>query len=105
MNPPRIRVYMGCSLDGAIAGPNHELSFLHGHATTPGNALHFEDFMAQVGAMVMGRSTYDMVEGMGVWPYGDIPVLVATHRPLHHCLLYTSPSPRDATLSRMPSSA
>ena len=23
----------------------------------------------------------------------------------HHCLLYTSPSPRDATLSRMPSSA
>ena len=24
---------------------------------------------------------------------------------LQHCLLYTSPSPRDATLSRMPSSA
>ena len=24
---------------------------------------------------------------------------------LHICLLYTSPSPRDATLSRMPSSA
>ena len=24
---------------------------------------------------------------------------------LKHCLLYTSPSPRDATLSRMPSSA
>ena len=25
--------------------------------------------------------------------------------PGYHCLLYTSPSPRDATLSRMPSSA
>ena len=25
--------------------------------------------------------------------------------PRHDCLLYTSPSPRDATLSRMPSSA
>ena len=24
---------------------------------------------------------------------------------VHYCLLYTSPSPRDATLSRMPSSA
>ena len=24
---------------------------------------------------------------------------------LHHCLLYTSPSPRDRTRSRMPSSA
>ena len=29
--------------------------------------------------------------------------LLNTH--LHSCLLYTSPSPRDATLSRMPSSA
>ena len=28
---------------------------------------------------------------------------IATHT--HACLLYTSPSPRDATLSRMPSSA
>ena len=26
-------------------------------------------------------------------------------RPINFCLLYTSPSPRDATLSRMPSSA
>ena len=25
--------------------------------------------------------------------------------PVYDCLLYTSPSPRDATLSRMPSSA
>ena len=28
-----------------------------------------------------------------------------THTHTHTCLLYTSPSPRDATLSRMPSSA
>ena len=27
------------------------------------------------------------------------------HEKEHSCLLYTSPSPRDATLSRMPSSA
>ena len=31
------------------------------------------------------------------------PVVPGAHR--KHCLLYTSPSPRDATLSRMPSSA
>ena len=29
----------------------------------------------------------------------------ALQRQARHCLLYTSPSPRDATLSRMPSSA
>ena len=33
------------------------------------------------------------------WQAGAIAV------PLNTCLLYTSPSPRDATLSRMPSSA
>ena len=31
--------------------------------------------------------------------------ILITHAHLDHCLLYTSPSPRDATLSRMPSSA
>ena len=32
-------------------------------------------------------------------------VLVPRETPLHTCLLYTSPSPRDRTRSRMPSSA
>ena len=32
-----------------------------------------------------------------------IPGIFDTHN--HGCLLYTSPSPRDSTLSRMPSSA
>ena len=33
------------------------------------------------------------------------PVLISLVRRAMPCLLYTSPSPRDATLSRMPSSA
>ena len=41
--------------------------------------------------------------------YGDIGVealeLTPQDQPILDCLLYTSPSPRDATLSRMPSSA
>ena len=37
---------------------------------------------------------------------GDVPTYVAYGQAqLGVCLLYTSPSPRDATLSRMPSSA
>ena len=36
---------------------------------------------------------------------GEEEGLYATYAMLHTCLLYTSPSPRDATLSRMPSSA
>ena len=35
----------------------------------------------------------------------DFEKLVQSHTSINGCLLYTSPSPRDATLSRMPSSA
>ena len=45
------------------------------------------------GSATVGFSTYFL------FPSGNTPVLPST------CLLYTSPSPRDATLSRMPSSA
>lgn len=84
----RVRVYMACSLDGYIAGPQDDLSFLQ-DAPPPSaldvhdpGVLSFEDFMGQVGAMLMGRTTHDVVAGFGVWPYGDTPVLVPTHRPL-----------------------
>ena len=36
---------------------------------------------------------------------GRVGKAVAQLQQDHGCLLYTSPSPRDATLSRMPSSA
>ena len=42
----------------------------------------------------------DIVSALHAIPAGDVWPLEAIH-----CLLYTSPSPRDATLSRMPSSA
>ena len=35
----------------------------------------------------------------------EIQDFVLNNKPFNNCLLYTSPSPRDATLSRMPSSA
>ena len=38
------------------------------------------------------------------WDFGDGNTSTESD-PIHTCLLYTSPSPRDATLSRMPSSA
>lgn len=76
----RVRVFIACSLDGFIAGENNDLSWLpsggdddHGYAA----------FMAEVGALLMGRATYDVVAGFdGPWPYGERPVLVATTRPL-----------------------
>ena len=42
-----------------------------------------------------------MIEDLDLW-YGDKQALYGVSLP---CLLYTSPSPRDRSLSRMPSSA
>jgi dihydrofolate reductase len=86
----RLRVYIACSLDGFIAGVDDDLSWLPGSdgqgsvsESRDEGALGFEDFMAEVGALLMGRRTYDVVCGFGGdWPYGERPVLVATHRPL-----------------------
>lgn len=81
----RVRVYLGSSLDGFIAGPDDDLSFLDEAAEAPlapSEALSFEGLMREVGAMLMGRRTHDVVAAMGAWPYGDTPVLVATRRSL-----------------------
>jgi dihydrofolate reductase len=92
-------VFLAMSLDGFIAGPDDDLSWLPGAAeaqsgedpdfgSSPGDSGEtidhgFDAFMATVGAMLMGRRTYEVLKGFGgKWPYGDTPLLVATTRPL-----------------------
>lgn len=89
----QIRVYVAASLDGFIAGPGGDLSWLPApgaedpeaqgaDAPEPG-AVTFEGFLESVGSVLMGRTTYDAVRSFGVpWPYGTRPVFVATHRAL-----------------------
>ncbi len=91
MAESQVQVYVACSLDGFIAGPDHDLSWLPGSSGEAGDhhpekdpgALEWEDFIQDIGAMLMGRSTYDVVRGFDVpWPYGEMPVCVATRREL-----------------------
>lgn len=74
----RCRVFIASSLDGFIAGPDDELDWLD----FPDIEDTFTPFFAEVGAMLMGRRTYDVVSGFDDWAYGETPVLVATSRPL-----------------------
>lgn len=88
MSTSRVRVYMGCSFDGFIAGVNDDIDWLNESYSLDDdlkpdpNVLTFDKFMSEVGAILMGRSTYNIVENFGQWHYGDTPVLVATNRPL-----------------------
>ncbi|MFO7181877.1 MAG: dihydrofolate reductase family protein [Pseudomonadota bacterium] len=76
----RVRVFVACSLDGFIAGPNDDLSWLPPPAE--GADHGYSEFFEGVGALLMGRRTYDVVTTFASWPYDDRPVLVATRRPL-----------------------
>src|SRR5690349_5752364 len=79
---------MACSLDGYIAGVNNDLTWLNCDHSQPNdlpndeNFLQFDTFMSEVGCLLMGRTTYDVIANMGQWVYGDVPVLVATRRPI-----------------------
>ncbi len=77
-----VHAFLASSLDGFIAGPNDELDWLGGHGED-GAEDTFTPFLAGIGAILMGRRTFHVVAGFdGPWPYGEIPMLVATSRPL-----------------------
>lgn len=72
-------VFIGMSVDGMIARSDDSLDWLTGGAAGEADdpeASGFNEFMASVDHLVMGRSTYDIVQAMGEWFYGDTPVLV-----------------------------
>jgi dihydrofolate reductase len=82
----KVQVYCAVSMDGFIAGPDDDLSWLgepDAEQTGDPGTVGFPEFVEQTGAMLMGRRTFDVVMGFGGdWPYGTVPVLVATTRPL-----------------------
>ena len=66
-------------------------------AAEPGLGMTGAQYLTDIGVVAVGGDTWGLEaipfeEGVGVFE-------------VHHCLLYTSPSPRDLSTSRMPSSA
>ena len=53
----KVVVHRAMSLDGFIAGPEHEMDWIFEH-TAPGEGA--EEAMAATGAMLSGRHTYDV---------------------------------------------
>jgi len=72
-------VFVGTSLDGFIARPNGDFDFL---PVDGGEPHGFDEFMASVDVLVMGRNTFDQVSAFDSWPYGDKRVVVLSSRPV-----------------------
>ena len=73
-------------------------------------AMNLFPFMAvlicTVGALIMLLvMMVQQARVKAIAPSEEVLARQAEIERVKHCLLYTSPSPRDATLSRMPSSA
>ena len=90
----RVVADMSISLDGYVTGPNDSrenpfgdgAGMLHdwlGDAATDEDRAILQQFMDGVGAVVMGRTSFEKNEGDGGWgdagPAGDVPCLVVTH--------------------------
>jgi dihydrofolate reductase len=74
--------YTATSLDGFVAGPGHSLDWLFTRAREEGGPLDYGAFIAEVGAVAMGATTYEWVlDHTQEWPY-ELPCWVFTHRRL-----------------------
>jgi dihydrofolate reductase len=83
--------FIGTSLDGFIARTNGGLDFLPPGGGEPHG---YDEFMATVDALVIGRKTFETVLTFDAWPYGEKPVVVLSGRPL-------APAPPGAAVERM----
>ena len=84
-------VFIGTSLDGFIARANGDLDFLPPGGGEPHG---YEEFMATVDALVIGRKTFETVLTFDAWPYAEKRVFVLSTRPL-------ATPPPDAIVERM----
>lgn len=78
---PEVHVYIAMSLDGFIATKTNGLEWLD-IVKTEGEDFGYAEFMNEIDAVVMGRNTYDVVVGLGDWPFHEKKVVIMTHRPL-----------------------
>jgi dihydrofolate reductase len=74
-----ISVFIGTSVDGFIARLNGGLDWLPAGGGEPHG---YDEFIASVDALVIGRKTFETVLSFETWPYGNKPVVVLSSRPL-----------------------
>ncbi|WP_074036016.1 dihydrofolate reductase family protein [Exiguobacterium sp. AT1b] len=78
---PKVVLYIAMSLDGKIARSNDQLDWLFAVEGDGDNG--YAEFFKTVGAVIMGRKTYEEVLKLeeGAYPYKDIPNYILTRQP------------------------
>lgn len=91
----RASVFVGVSIDGYMARTNGALDFLPPGGGEPHG---YDEFIATVDVLIIGRHTYEVVLPFVPWPYGRMPVFVLSSQPLRT-------PPADAVVERLAGTA
>ena len=75
----KLSVFIGTSLDGFIARPDGSLDFLPEGGGEPHG---YNEFIATIDAIVIGRKTFETVLAMTPWPYDNKRVVVLSSNPI-----------------------
>ena len=71
----RFRIFIAQSLDGYIARPDGAIDWLRPYDSVD---YGYENFVAEIGTIVMGRKSYELAKSFGEWPYPNARSLVIT---------------------------
>lgn len=71
-------VFIATSVDGFIARPNGDLDWLPEDCEPHG----YEEFLASVDAIIIGRKSFEKVLTLGPWPYGKKRVVILSTHPV-----------------------
>jgi len=74
-----VSVFVGASVDGFIARPNGDLDWLPADGGEPHG---YDEFIASVDAIVIGRKTFETALAFEAWPYAGKRVVVLSDRPV-----------------------
>ncbi|HEY6370064.1 MAG TPA: dihydrofolate reductase family protein [Candidatus Sulfotelmatobacter sp.] len=75
----KLSVFVGTSLDGFIARRDGQYDFLPAGGGEPHG---YDEFIASVDTILIGRNTFEVVLKLARWPYNDKRVVVLSHHPL-----------------------
>ena len=75
----KVSVFVGISVDGFMARPNGDLDFLPEGGGEPHG---YDEFIASVDCIVLGRKSFEKVLTFQLWPYGDKRVAVLSGSPV-----------------------
>ena len=78
---PDCSVFVGVSLDGFLAKPDGDLTWMDEAAGEAGDH-GYEAFIAGIDTFVWGRKTFEWVMAFDKWYHGKRRVVVLSHRPL-----------------------